>query len=145
MQLDDLVVEDDSEPTGTTCANGCPDGSDGQHKFSCHWAGRQWFVGGHEVKVTGESPDGKTVCVHHVTDNAHAHVKRSQVTPVRYPEVHAQLTGTDSNTFMLMGVVGKELRRAGHGDRENDMVKDVTSAESYQDALHRLSQWVTVH
>lgn len=135
---------DDNDDTQVTCANGCPDGASGQHKLSCQWAGRQWFVGGHEVRVTGESPDGKTVCVERVAERSHVHVGRDQVTTTRYPEVHARLTGTDSNTFMLIGVVSQALRKAGHGDRENDIVNDVTSAESYQDALHRLGQWVTV-
>jgi hypothetical protein len=63
---------------------------------------------------------------------------------IRFPEVEVQLTGQDGNIFMIIGAVRKALRRAGHGDQADAFVKDITSADSYTDALARVQQWVTV-
>jgi hypothetical protein len=64
---------------------------------------------------------------------------------IRFPDVEVQLTGVDSNIFMIIAVVRKALKRAGYGDDANEFTLDITSTDSYADALARVQQWVTVN
>jgi hypothetical protein len=65
-------------------------------------------------------------------------------TSVKFPDVAVRLSGHDGNIYMIMGTVIAVLRRAGHGDAEEDFTRDVTSSDSYEQALSRVMNWVTV-
>ena len=65
--------------------------------------------------------------------------------PVRYPDVTVQLShGQDGNIFAIIGTVGQKLEKAGHADVVSEFVHDVTSADSYHEALGKVMRWVTV-
>jgi len=46
MNISDIITSgrDDTDNFPVTCENGCPDGSTGDHRFSCRWAGGPLFV-----------------------------------------------------------------------------------------------------
>jgi len=55
-----------------------------------------------------------------------------------------KLIGTDGNIFALMGTVSKCLKQNGMGDKVAEMIKRVTSSESYDAALIVLMDYVDV-
>jgi hypothetical protein len=69
---------------------------------------------------------------------------KAQDTGIRFPDVHVQLTGTDGNTFFLMGRVAQALKRAGHADAVDKFIEAVTSSQSYEEALGVMTDWVDV-
>jgi hypothetical protein len=65
--------------------------------------------------------------------------------PVKFSEVHVQLSGADGNVFSIIGRVSQALRRAGCAPSEIDeFQKQVQSSKSYDDALWVVMQWVSV-
>ena len=56
------------------------------------------------------------------------------------PEV--QLTGTDGNVFALIGTCSRALKRAGLREQATEMTNRVMSAESYDEALAIMMQYV---
>ena len=65
--------------------------------------------------------------------------------PVKFPEVHVQLSGEDGNVFSIIGRVIQALRRAGCSPSEIDAFwKEVQSSQSYDEALRVVMQWVSV-
>lgn len=151
VRVADLIIEDeDGEPSMVTCANGCPEGAKGRHKFSCYWAGT-WFYQGEEAKVMGESENQKTVCMYvaHGTDDPHFHISRAELgkvlTRVRHPDVTVHLsTGHSGNTMVILGTVTGALRRAGHGQSADRLTSEVFDSASQHDALRAIQRTVEV-
>jgi hypothetical protein len=138
-------TDDDGEDFTVVCHNGCPGGAQGQHKMSCVWSG-PWFVDGYRVKILGHS-SGHTsaqVCTEDERGE-HAHVDSGQLTRVRYGDIRVMLTRSDGNTMALMSKVGAALRKAGHGDRIEDLTEEVFAAQSYDHALQILQEWVVCY
>lgn len=64
---------------------------------------------------------------------------------VKYPDIEVRLVGEDGNIFHLLGVVERSLRRARVGQSEiRNFRKEVTSSQSYDEALQVLMNWVVV-
>jgi len=139
-----IVPDKDDEPNAVTCENGCPDGATGEHKISCRWAGGPLFVDAEQVKVLGECQARDEVCIQFTATGEHRHVTEGDVNWTRYPDVEVQLTGHDNNIGAVMGTVTAALRRAGHSDAQAGFRADIFAAESYDDALQRVMQWVDV-
>lgn len=55
-----------------------------------------------------------------------------------FPDVVAQLTGSDGNVFSVIGTVAKALRRAGHPQAATDFTTTAFNQDSY-DAVLRLA------
>lgn len=65
--------------------------------------------------------------------------------PVKFPDVHVQLSGEDGNVFSIIGRVSQALRRAGCAPSEIETFqKQVQSSQSYDEALWVVMQWVSV-
>ena len=63
---------------------------------------------------------------------------------IRYPDVHVKLSGTDGNTMAMIGRVAVALARAGHADVTDEFALDITSAETYDEAVQKIMHWVDV-
>jgi hypothetical protein len=64
--------------------------------------------------------------------------------PVKFPDVHVQLTGRDGNIFAIMAAVDTALTRAGHADAVDDFITELTSTDSYYKALAVVMRTVVV-
>ncbi len=53
-----------------------------------------------------------------------------------------QVTGEDGNIFFITGRAGKALRRAGQGDKVEEMYNRVNATQSYHEALQVLMDYV---
>ena len=62
---------------------------------------------------------------------------------VRFPDVTVRLVGQDGNAFMVLGLVSKALKRAGHGDAVDEFMKEATSGD-YDHLLQTCMAWVEV-
>ncbi len=62
---------------------------------------------------------------------------------VRFPDVTVELLGQDGNAFMIMGLVQKALRRAGHGKEVAAYIEEATSGD-YDHLLSTTMDWVNV-
>lgn len=63
----------------------------------------------------------------------------------KYPKVHVQLTGEDSNVFHLMGLVIRAMRQGDlGGDVIEAMQSEVFESVSYDQALSVFMSWVSV-
>ena len=63
----------------------------------------------------------------------------------KFPDIHVKLSGTDSNTLMLMGKVASAMRRAGADQADiTEMEEAVFSSDSPDAALRVLMGTVTV-
>lgn len=58
--------------------------------------------------------------------------------------VAVQITGKDGNIFGIMGTVQKAMKRAGFAVEAKKMAKEVTSSQSYSEALHVIGEYVEV-
>lgn len=64
---------------------------------------------------------------------------------MEYPEITVKLVGQDGNIFNLMGLVQRALKEAGVSKEERTRFLDeVTSANSYDQALQVIMNWVNV-
>lgn len=65
--------------------------------------------------------------------------------PVKFPQVHVQLSGEDGNVFSIIGRVSRELRRAGCAPSEIEAFQNqARSSRSYDEALCVVMQCVNV-
>ena len=64
---------------------------------------------------------------------------------IKHPDISVQLVGQDGNIFNLMGIVSRALCENGFGDEVDAFVSEVTSSNSYHEALAIIMQWVDVH
>jgi len=62
----------------------------------------------------------------------------------KYPEIEVQLTGQDGNAFMILGLVGQALRRAGVSDEERKAFQTEATSGDYHHLLATAMKWVTV-
>ena len=62
----------------------------------------------------------------------------------KYPLIHVQLTGQDSNAFMIIGLVMKALRKAGVPQSEIDEFGDEATSGDYNNVIATAMRWVTV-
>lgn len=63
---------------------------------------------------------------------------------IKHPEIVVQLVGQDGNVFNLMGIVANALRKNGFGEEVQEFITDVTSSQSYHEALAVMMRWVDV-
>ena len=64
---------------------------------------------------------------------------------VKYPNVTTRLVGADGNAFNLIGIVSKEMRRAGvSADEIKVFVDQCFECSSYEDLLALLQKNVNV-
>ena len=64
---------------------------------------------------------------------------------IKHPDITVRLVGQDGNIFNLMGIIARALRKNGYGDEVNNFIAEVTSSESYHEALAVMMQWVNVN
>lgn len=62
----------------------------------------------------------------------------------RYPNVEVQLTGRDSNAFVILGSVSSALRGAGIDKAERDAFMREATAGDYDQLLATCMRWVSV-
>lgn len=55
-----------------------------------------------------------------------------------------KLIGEDGNIFNLLGIASKTLKKEGLEDDADEMIKRVTSSESYLQALAVISEYVDI-
>ncbi|WP_270364122.1 hypothetical protein [Bacillus paranthracis] len=59
--------------------------------------------------------------------------------------IEVKLIGEDGNVFNLMGIVSKAMRRNGISKDEIEQFQnEVTSSDSYDEALQVMMRWVDV-
>lgn len=59
--------------------------------------------------------------------------------------IEVKLIGEDGNVFNLMGIVSRAMRRNGISKDEIEQFQnEVTSSESYDEALQVMMRWVDV-
>lgn len=68
----------------------------------------------------------------------------STQTETRYPEIEVELVGNDGNAFVILGAVGKALRRAGVSQAERDEFTAEATAGDYDHLLQTAMRWVSV-
>lgn len=64
--------------------------------------------------------------------------------PVRYPNIDVQLIGQDSNGFNLIGLVRREMKRAGVGEAERNQFSNEAMSGDYDHLLQTFMKWVNV-
>jgi hypothetical protein len=62
----------------------------------------------------------------------------------KYPLIDVQLTGQDSNAFMIIGLVMKALRKAGVPKAEIDEFGKEATSGDYGNVIATAMRWVTV-
>ena len=62
---------------------------------------------------------------------------------VKYPDVTVQLTGIDGNAFMIMAVVNRGLRSAGHDEAIEKFMEEAQSGD-YDNVLVTAMKYVNV-
>lgn len=63
-------------------------------------------------------------------------------TKVKKPK--AKLTGTDVSVFALLGICSKVLKNAGLNEQSKQMIDEVFSSESYEEALQIMGKYVDI-
>lgn len=63
---------------------------------------------------------------------------------IKHPEITVQLVGQNGNVFNLMGIVANALRKNGFGEEVQSFITEVTSSQSYHEALAVMMRWVDV-
>jgi len=58
--------------------------------------------------------------------------------------IEVSLLGENGNIFNLMGIASKELKRKGFSTEAKEMVAEVTSSRSYQEALSIIGEYVEI-
>jgi len=60
-------------------------------------------------------------------------------------DMEVKLVGEDGNIFNLMGIVSRQMKKHGHEDhRVEEFINDVTSSQSYDEALQKIAHWVKI-
>lgn len=62
----------------------------------------------------------------------------------KYPLIHVQLTGTDSNAFNIIGLVMRALRKADVPHDEIDAFCEEATSGDYNNVIATAMRWVTV-
>ncbi len=62
----------------------------------------------------------------------------------KYPDIEVQLTGEDGNAMMIIGRVGKALRRAGVEQTEISRFNAQAMGGDYDNVLRTAMEWVDV-
>ena len=65
--------------------------------------------------------------------------------PERKTDLRVKLTGQNGNVFNLIGIVRKALIEANHKDLAKEMQDRVFKAESYNDALNIMDEYVEIY
>ncbi len=60
----------------------------------------------------------------------------------KYPNVTVQLSGEDGNAFLIMGRVGRALRRAGVPSKEVGEFTDEATSGDYDHLVQTAMRWV---
>lgn len=63
---------------------------------------------------------------------------------IKHPEITVRLVGQDGNIFNLMSIVANSLRKNGFVEEVQDFITEVTSSQSYHEALAVMMRWVDV-
>lgn len=63
---------------------------------------------------------------------------------IKFPHIEVQLTGNDSNSFLIIGAVGKALRSTGNPVDEKEFRDAAFKCESFDALLHLVTATVTV-
>lgn len=56
-----------------------------------------------------------------------------------------KLIGKNGNAWNLMALAGKALKKAGQGDKVDEMVNKVTSGGSYAETLRTIAEYVDIY
>lgn len=62
-----------------------------------------------------------------------------------YPDVTVQLSGEDGNAHQIIGLVCRELRRAGHPKAASEFAATAFKSTSYDELLQLAMRTVDVH
>ncbi len=65
-------------------------------------------------------------------------------TEIKYPDIEVQLTGHDSDAFMIIGRVCKALRKAGLTDADVSTFSEEATSGDYDNVLQTAMRWVSV-
>lgn len=63
---------------------------------------------------------------------------------IKHPEIKVQLSGTDGNAFAIMGMVMRELRKAGVSEEEQQQYMAESQSGDYDNLLQTAMRWVDV-
>ena len=56
-----------------------------------------------------------------------------------------KLIGKDGNAWNLMALVGEALKKAGQGDKVEEMLDKVMNGKSYEETLRTLGEYVEIY
>ena len=63
---------------------------------------------------------------------------------VKYPDIEVQLTGVDGNAYVIVGTVGRAMRKAKVADAEINAFMTEAKSGDYDKLLQTCCKWVTV-
>ena len=66
------------------------------------------------------------------------------MTSPKYPDVKVNLSGSDGNSFAILGKVSRALRKADVGDAEAKAFFDEAKSGDYNHLLQTCMKWVSV-
>ena len=67
------------------------------------------------------------------------------VPPVESTKPKAKVVGEDGNVFNLLCICSRELKKAGLGDKVDDMIHAVTTSGSYETALNKMAEYCELY
>lgn len=59
-------------------------------------------------------------------------------------KIKCKLVGQDGNIFNLIGIASRTLKKAGLKDKANEMCNKATKAQSYEEALNIIGDYVDI-
>ena len=62
----------------------------------------------------------------------------------KFPNITVELSGQDGNAFMIIGRVGKALRREGVSQEDIAAFTDEAMSGDYDNVLQTVMRWVSV-
>lgn len=64
--------------------------------------------------------------------------------PIKYPDIHVQLTGNDGNAFMVLGLCQRAAKKGGLSEKEIDKFFNEAQGGDYEHLLNVCMSWFTI-
>jgi hypothetical protein len=64
--------------------------------------------------------------------------------PIKYPNIHVQLTGNDGNAFMVLGLCQRAAKKGGLSEKEIGEFFNEAQAGDYEHLLNVCMRWFTI-
>lgn len=68
----------------------------------------------------------------------------SAESPIKYPDIHVQLSGNDGNAFMVLGLCQRAAKKGGLSEKEISAFMTEAQAGNYSHLLNTAMTWFTI-